>query len=91
MGLGSSAAFDSRSSGPLQRRADPSRSDDGRAPGRLHGATFGDDQSLWRVSKDVFPFGRPYYSGADGDAMKGDLTLAAEMLKEARSANRAMI
>ena len=46
-------------------------------------ATFGDDQSLWRVSKDVFPFGTPYYSGADGDAMKGDLTLAAKMLKEA--------
>src|SRR3984957_18054055 len=46
-------------------------------------ATFGDDQSLWRVSKDVFPFGTPYYSGADGDVMKGDLTLAAEMLKEA--------
>src|SRR6185369_13538025 len=46
-------------------------------------ATFGDDQSLWRVSKDVFPFGTPYYSGQDGDAMKGDLALAAKMLKEA--------
>jgi peptide/nickel transport system substrate-binding protein len=46
-------------------------------------ATFGDDQSLWRVSKDVFPFGTPYYSGADGDAMKGDLSLAAKMLQEA--------
>ena len=46
-------------------------------------ATFGDDQSLWRVSKDVFPFGTPYYSGADGNVMKGDLTLAAKMLKEA--------
>ena len=23
--------------------------------------------SLWRVCKDVFPFGTPYYSGTDGD------------------------
>ena len=37
-------------------------------------ATFGDDQSLWRVSKDVFPFGTPYYTGADGgrDARRPD-------------------
>jgi peptide/nickel transport system substrate-binding protein len=46
-------------------------------------ATFGDDQSLWRVSKDVFPFGTPYYSGADGNAMPGDLTLATKMLQQA--------
>ena len=31
----------------------------------------------------MFPFGTPYYSGADGDAMKGDLSLAAKMLQEA--------
>jgi len=45
-------------------------------------ATFGDDQSLWRVSKDVFPFGTAYYTGADAGLMKGDLALAAKMLKE---------
>jgi peptide/nickel transport system substrate-binding protein len=54
-------------------------------------ATFGDDQSLWRVSKDVFPFGTPYYSGADGDEMKGDLTLAAKMLKEAGYAGQKVV
>ena len=46
-------------------------------------ATFGDDRALWRVSKDVFPFGTPYHTGTDGDLMRGDLTLAAQMLKEA--------
>lgn len=46
-------------------------------------ATFGDDKSLWRVCKDVFPFGTPYYSGQDAGAMKGDANLAARMLKEA--------
>jgi len=46
-------------------------------------ATFGDDQSLWRVSKDVFPFGTAYYSGADGGLMKGDMALAAKLLKDA--------
>ncbi len=45
-------------------------------------ATFGDDQSLWRECKDVFPFGTPYYTGQDADLMKGDLGLAAKMLKE---------
>ena len=45
--------------------------------------TFGNDQSLWRVQQGCVSFGTPYYSGADGDAMKGDLTLAAKMLKEA--------
>ena len=54
-------------------------------------ATFGDDQSLWRVSKDVFPFGTPYYSGADGDAMKGDLSLAAKMLQEAGYAGQKVV
>jgi len=51
-------------------------------------ATFGDDPSLWRVSKDVFPFGTPYYSGADGDAMRGDPTVAAKLLKEAVTPDR---
>ncbi len=46
-------------------------------------ATFGDDQSLWRVSKDIFPFGTPYYTGQDGDLERGDQALAAKMLKEA--------
>ena len=46
-------------------------------------ATFGDDKSLWRICKDVFPFGTPYYSGQDADAMKGDAKVAAQMLKEA--------
>ncbi len=46
-------------------------------------ATFGDDTSLWRVAKDVFPFGTPYYTGADDGQMKGDLALAARMLKDA--------
>jgi peptide/nickel transport system substrate-binding protein len=45
-------------------------------------ATFGDDQSLWRVCKDVFPYGTPYYTGQDAELMKGDLALAAKMLKE---------
>jgi peptide/nickel transport system substrate-binding protein len=45
-------------------------------------ATFGDDQSLWRVCKDQFPYGTPYYTGQDADLMKGDLKLAAQMLKE---------
>lgn len=46
-------------------------------------ATFGDDKSLWRVCKDVFPFGTPYSSGQDGDIMEGDAKRAAQMLKEA--------
>ncbi len=46
-------------------------------------ATFGDDKSLWRVCKDVFPFGTPYASGQDGDLMQGDANRAAQMLKEA--------
>lgn len=45
-------------------------------------ATFGDDQSLWRECKDMFPYGTPYYSGQDADLMKGDIKLAAQMLKE---------
>jgi peptide/nickel transport system substrate-binding protein len=44
-------------------------------------ATFGDDQSLWRVSPDVYPYGTPYYSDADKGLMKGDLTEATAMLK----------
>ena len=51
-------------------------------------ATFGDDKSLWRVCKDVFPFGTPYYSGQDADVMKGDAALAAKMLKEAGMPDR---
>jgi peptide/nickel transport system substrate-binding protein len=54
-------------------------------------ATFGDDPSLWRISKDVFPFGTPYYSGADGDAMKGDLSVAAKMLREAGYAGQKVV
>ena len=54
-------------------------------------ASFGDDQSLWRVSKDVFPFGTPYYTGADGDRMKGDRALAAKMLKEAEYAGQKVV
>lgn len=46
-------------------------------------ATFGDDQSLWRVCKDAFPYGTPYYTGQDADLEKGDLKLAAQMLKDA--------
>jgi peptide/nickel transport system substrate-binding protein len=45
-------------------------------------ATFGDDQSLWRTCKDVFPYGTPYYTGQDANLMTGDLKLAAQMLKE---------
>ena len=45
-------------------------------------ATFGDDQSLWRESKDVYPFGSPYFTGADAGLMQGDLALATKMLKE---------
>jgi peptide/nickel transport system substrate-binding protein len=45
--------------------------------------TFGDDQSLWRICKDVFPFGTPYHSGQDSDAMQGDAKRAAQMLKDA--------
>ncbi|HTN09951.1 MAG TPA: ABC transporter substrate-binding protein [Acetobacteraceae bacterium] len=45
-------------------------------------ATFGDDESLWRTCKDVFPVGTPYYTGQDADLMKGDQKLAAQMLKE---------
>jgi peptide/nickel transport system substrate-binding protein len=44
-------------------------------------ATFGDDQSLWRVCKDAFPFGTAYYTGQDADLEKGDQALAAKMLK----------
>ena len=54
-------------------------------------ATFGDDKSLWRVCKDVFPFGTPYSSGADADAMKGDAALAAKMLKEAGYAGQKVV
>ena len=54
-------------------------------------ATFGDDQSLWRVSKDVFPFGTPYYSGADADLMKGDLALATSMLKQSGYAGQKVV
>ena len=45
-------------------------------------ATFGDDQSLWRVTKDVFPFGTPYFSDADAGLMGGNTELATKMLKE---------
>ena len=45
-------------------------------------ATFGDDQSLWRVSPDVYPFGTPYYSATDAGLMTGDTALATKMLKE---------
>ena len=54
-------------------------------------ATFGDDQSLWRISKDVYPFGTPYYTGADANLMQGDLTLAATMLKEAGYAGQKVV
>jgi peptide/nickel transport system substrate-binding protein len=54
-------------------------------------ATFGDDQSLWRVCKDVFPFGTPYYAGTDGDVMKGDLTLAAKLLRDAGYAGQKVV
>lgn len=43
-------------------------------------ATFGDDQSLWRVSPDVYPFGTPYYTGADAGLMSGDLAAAKKLL-----------
>ncbi len=45
-------------------------------------ATFGDDQSLWRECKDVYPYGSPYYTGADADLMKGDIAVATQLLKE---------
>ncbi len=45
-------------------------------------ATFGDDTSLWRVSKDVFPFGTPYFSDNDAGLMGGNTALATQMLKE---------
>jgi peptide/nickel transport system substrate-binding protein len=54
-------------------------------------ATFGDDPSLWRVSKDVFPFGTPYYTGADADLMKGDLALGTKMLKESGYAGQKVV
>ncbi len=54
-------------------------------------ATFGDDKSLWRVSPDVFPYGSPYYSGADAGLMKGDLVLAAKMLKESGYAGQKVV
>jgi peptide/nickel transport system substrate-binding protein len=54
-------------------------------------ATFGDDQSLWRACRDVFPFGTPYYSGADADAMQGDLTMAAKMLQQAGYAGQKVV
>jgi peptide/nickel transport system substrate-binding protein len=45
-------------------------------------ATYGDDQSLWRITKDLFPYGTPYYSDQDANLMGGDLTRAAQMLKQ---------
>lgn len=45
-------------------------------------ATFGDDQSLWRVTKDIYPFDTPYYSDTDAGLMGGDIARAAQMLKE---------
>lgn len=54
-------------------------------------ATFGDDQSLWRVSKDVFPYGTPYYTGQDAALMGGNLELAAKMLKESSYAGQKVV
>ena len=54
-------------------------------------ACFGDDQSLWRVSKDVFPFGTPYFTGADSDRMAGDIALASKMLKESGYAGQKVV
>jgi peptide/nickel transport system substrate-binding protein len=54
-------------------------------------ATFGDDTSLWRVSKDVFPFGTPYYSDADAGLMGGDIALATRMLKESGYAGEKVV
>jgi len=54
-------------------------------------ATFGDDKSLWRTCKDVFPFGTPYYSGADATMMQGNAALAGKMLKEAGYAGQKVV
>ena len=54
-------------------------------------ATFGDDKSLWRICKDVFPYGTPYHSGADAAAMQGDAALAQNMLKEAGYAGQKVV
>ena len=54
-------------------------------------ATFGDDQSLWRTCKDVFPVGTPYYTGQDAELMKGDLALATKMLKESGYAGEKVV
>jgi peptide/nickel transport system substrate-binding protein len=54
-------------------------------------ATFGDDRTLWRESKDVYPFGTPYYTGADAALMGGDRERAARMLKEAGYAGEKVV
>jgi peptide/nickel transport system substrate-binding protein len=53
-------------------------------------ATFGDDTSLWRVTKDMYPFGTPYYTGADG-ALMGDPAKAAAMLKASGYAGQKVV
>lgn len=54
-------------------------------------ATFGDDPSLWRVTKAMFPFDTPYYSDADAGLMGGDTARATQMLKESGYAGQKVV
>ncbi len=44
-------------------------------------ATFGDDQSLWKLCRSEFPCGTAYETDDDGTLMKGDLKAAIAALK----------
>ena len=44
-------------------------------------ATFGDDQSLWKLCRSEFPCGTAYETDDDGTLMKGDLKAATAALK----------
>jgi peptide/nickel transport system substrate-binding protein len=54
-------------------------------------ATFGDDQSLWRLCRSEFPCGTPYETDDDGTLMKGDLNAAKAALKATAYAGQRVV
>ena len=55
-------------------------------------AAYGDDTKLWSVCRSIYPCGTPYASDrAASTVMKGDLTLAKQMLQKAGYAGQRVV
>ena len=55
-------------------------------------ATYGDDQSLWKICESIYPCDTPYASDTEAkQIMRGDLDAARRMLKEAGYAGQRVV